>query len=120
MNSLIDPKFGELYYAFLVGEGSIQNGIRPVLIAQNNVGNKHSPTITVIPITSKNKAEYLPTHVFVKDYIECGLGTTSTIMVEQIQTIPKNNLQSKIGVIPESYLAKIGQAISIQMPFPFP
>ena len=117
MCNLIEPKFGELYYALLIGEGSIQNGLRPVLVAQNDIGNKFSPTITIIPLTTKNKAAYMPTHIYVGDYNECGLGTTSTIMVEQIQTIPKTRLQSKIGVLPKKYYDEIASAINIQMPF---
>ena len=83
-------KRGEIYSAdFGVGFGSEQGGVRPVLILQNNTGNKHSPTTIVAAITGRKTKAALPTHVAI---ITSGLKTESTVLLEQIRTIDKARL----------------------------
>lgn len=85
-------KRGEIYSAdFGVGFGSEQGGVRPVLILQNNTGNKHSPTTIVAAITGRKTKAALPTHVAI---ITSGLKTESTVLLEQIRTIDKARLRS--------------------------
>ena len=91
--------------------GSEQGEIRPVLVVQNNIGNKHSPTVTIIPLTSKRKNN-LPTHVVIN---ESFLPTLSTALVEQIRTIDKSRLIKYMGKLNENIMSKINNAIAIQM-----
>lgn len=96
---------GELYYADLgTGIGSEQNGYRPVVVIQNDVGNKHSPTTIVAAISTqiKTKAK-LPTHFHVSP--ACGLAQPSIIMLEQIRTIDKARLEKYIGKLSFSDMA---------------
>lgn len=106
-------KKGEIYYADLSPvRGSEQGGIRPVLIIQNDIGNKYSPTTIVCVITSKlNKAE-LPTHIYLGRRF--GLHQESIALLEQIRTIDKSRLIDKIGEIDDPFLLeKIDQTIHI-------
>lgn len=115
---MVFPKFGDVYYANLQAENSsIQFGVRPVLIAQNDTGNKYAPTVTIIPFTGKHKAVYMPTHIVIDNYIECGLFYSSILMVEQIRTISKDQLICRIGSLPKEYYPAIGQALNTQCPF---
>lgn len=83
-------KRGEIYSAdFGAGFGSEQGGVRPVLILQNNMGNKHSPTTIVAAITSRKTKTALPTHVAI---MTSGLKTESTVLLEQIRTIDNGHL----------------------------
>jgi len=116
-NNSIRPKFGEIWMCNLYAEGSIQRGYRPVLIISNNQNNTYSPTINVIPLTTKMNKKKLPIHVELWNYQEYGLKAPSTILVEQITTIPLENLTKRIGKIDDSYtLGAIYQAMSIQFP----
>ena len=99
---------GDIYYANLIGIGSEQKGIRPVLVVQNNLGNKYSPTTIVIPITSKKKS-YLPTHILLK-YTN-GLKYESVVLVEQIRTIDKTRLLDKITTINSKDLIRVKKAV---------
>lgn len=105
-------KRGDIYYADL-GKivGSEQSGIRPVVIVQNNIGNKYSKTVIVLPITSKVKKE-LPTHIKIKGG-DFGLEKDSIILAEQIRTIDKSRLISKVGSLEKKVLDKIKQALII-------
>ena len=106
----MEIKRGEIYYSDLNPSfGSEQGGIRPVLILSNDKGNKHSPTVTVAAITSKNKPP-MPTHISI-----CGFGLTeaSTVMLEQIRTIDKKRLSDYIGQLDELHIEKVNQAISV-------
>lgn len=88
---------GDIYYADLgKGEGSEQGGSRPVLVIQNNIGNKFSPTVIVAAITSSNGKTNIPTHVTL-DASNCGLPKNSIVLLEQIRTIDKRRLSDKIG-----------------------
>lgn len=91
--------------------GSEQGEIRPVLVVQNNMGNKHSPTVTVVPLTSRTKNN-LPTHVILNE--PCLL-SRSIALVEQIRTIDKSRLIRHIGRISESIMNQINEAIAIQV-----
>lgn len=106
---------GDLYYADLGrGIGSEQRGYRPVLIIQNNIGNKFSPTVIVAPITSRIgiKAK-LPTHYFLNTGV--GLEAPSIIMFEQIRTIDKRRLDSYIGHLDDENISEANKALSISI-----
>ena len=106
-------KRGDVYYADLSPViGSEQGGLRPVLIIQNDVGNKHSPTVITAAITSQTNKTKIPTHIQL--YTEkFGLAKNSVIMLEQIRTIDKRRLQEKIGRLDANLMDRINNAISI-------
>lgn len=106
---------GDMYYADLGrGIGSEQKGYRPVLIIQNNVGNKHSPTVIIAAITSRVgvKAK-LPTHYFVNT--EGELEAPSIVLLEQIRTIDKKRLDSYIGHLSDTHIVNINNALCISL-----
>ena len=107
-------KRGDMFYADLSPVvGSEQGGVRPVLVVQNNTGNKYSPTIIVTAITSQLNKNKLPTHIEL-DSDEFGLKSDSVILAEQIRTIDKSRLKEKIGSISdESIMNKINSAINV-------
>ena len=98
---------GDIYLADLgEGVGSEQRGERPVLIVQNNKGNIFSPTVTVLPITTKiHKSEGMPTHVIIDDLKV--LPEKSAIMAEQITTIDKSKLIRKLGILDKQFMSKV-------------
>ena len=103
----------EIYAAdFGAGFGSEQGGVRPVLILQNNTGNKYSPTTIVAAITSKKTKTALPTHVTVTAN---GLKTESTVLLEQIRTIDKARLGEYIGRLDSKTLAAVDRAIVVSL-----
>jgi mRNA interferase MazF len=104
-------KKGDIFYAELDGIGSEQKGMRPVVIVQNDVGNKHSPTVIAAAITSQRHKTNLPTHVPVRQ--GCGLAKDSIILAEQVRTLDKVRLREKIGSLPESDMAQVNQALSV-------
>jgi mRNA interferase MazF len=89
----------DMYYANLSRNtvNSEQGGIRPVIIIQNDIGNKHSPTVIVLPITSEIKKENMPTHCVIHKTVSNGLKVDSMVMAEQIRVIDKSRLKDKIG-----------------------
>lgn len=106
---------GDLFYADLgKGIGCEQKGYRPVLIIQNNVGNKHSPTVIVASITSKVgvKAK-LPTHHFIN--MESGLEAPSVVLLEQIRTIDKKRLDGYIGHLNDTHIKSIDEALAVSV-----
>ena len=106
-------KRGEIYYADLSPViGSEQGGIRPVLVVQNDVGNKYSPTVIAAAITSQIKKAKLPTHIEV-DARNYGLSKDSVILLEQVRTIDKKRLKEKIGFIDAQLMDKVNEALSI-------
>lgn len=106
---------GELYYADLRPVvGSEQGGIRPVLILQNNVGNRHSPTVIAAPVTSKMRKARLPTHVSLNKH-SSGLHCGSTILLEQLRTIDKSRLKGRIGMLSEPEMKRIDWALGISI-----
>ena len=106
-------KRGEIYYADLSPVvGSEQGGIRPVLIVQNDIGNKHSPTVIAAAITSQKEKAKLPTHINV-DALSCGLAKDSVVLLEQIRTIDKKRLKERMGELDGSAMGKVNEALSI-------
>lgn len=106
---------GDIYYADLSPVvGSEQGGIRPVLIVQNDVGNKYSPTVIAAAITSQQFKTKLPTHISV-DAAVCGLSKDSVVLLEQIRTLDKKRLREKMGNLPETDMTKINQALSVSI-----
>ena len=103
-------KRGDIYYADLSPVvGSEQGGVRPVLIVQNDVGNKYSPTVIAAAITSQRDKTKLPTHIKV-DADESGLAKDSIVLLEQIRTIDKQRLCSMIGHVSDKTMALIEDA----------
>lgn len=110
-------KRGELYYADLSPVvGSEQGGIRPVLVVQNDVGNKYSPTVIAAAVTSKINKAKLPTHIELP-LGEYGLAKESVILLEQIRTLDKRRLKERIGSLPDMTMAKVDKAILISLGF---
>ena len=104
-------KRGDMYYADLSPViGSEQGGIRPVLIIQNDVGNKFSPTVIAAAITSQTSKSRLPTHINI-DSKEYGLMKDSVILAEQIRTIDKSRLKEKIGQVDENVMGEVNNAL---------
>ena len=115
MNTLV--KRGEIYYADLSPVvGSEQGGIRPVLILQNDIGNKFSPTIIVAAITSKTDKAKLPTHIALEGE-KHGLPKNSVILLEQIRTLDKRRLKEKITSIEGDKMKEVNRAILISLGF---
>ena len=104
---------GDIYYADLSPVvGSEQGGIRPVLIIQNDVGNKHSPTVIAAAITSKINKNRLPTHIEV-DAQSYSLARDSIILLEQIRTLDKRRLKERMGHLDRGAMERVDRAISI-------
>lgn len=110
-------KRGELYYADLSPVvGSEQGGIRPVLVVQNDVGNKHSPTIIAAAVTSQINKAKLPTHIEISAD-EFGLSKDSVVLLEQIRTIDKKRLKDKIGELDDDLMSKVNKALLVSLGF---
>lgn len=108
-------KKGDLYFADLSPVvGSEQGGIRPVLVVQNDVGNKYSPTIIVAAVTSQMNKAKLPTHVEI-NASNNGLSKNSVILMEQLRTIDKKRLKERIGTLSEELLPTVNNALSISL-----
>lgn len=106
-------KRGDIYYADLSPVvGSEQGGIRPVLIVQNDVGNKFSPTVIAAAITSQKDKTKLPTHISVSSQ-KCGLAKDSIVLLEQIRTIDKQRLKEHMGHLDDGAMNRIDEALSI-------
>lgn len=105
---------GDLFFADLDPvQGSEQGGVRPVVVLQNNVGNKYSPTIIVAAITSQRNKNHMPTHVYVTQRSD--LPKDSVVLLEQLRTIDKKRLQMKIGAFDEKTMASIDEALGISI-----
>ena len=106
-------KRGDIFYADLDPIiGSEQGGIRPVVVVQNNVGNKYSPTVVVLPLSAAKKT-YLPTHIRI-----CSsdiLPKDSVVLAEQIRTIDRNRLRSYIGSVGFEIMEKVDRAVKISI-----
>ena len=111
----LNIKRGDIFFADLSPVvGSEQGGIRPVLIVQNDVGNKYSPTVIAAAITSQQFKTRLPTHINV-DAAGCGLSKDSVVLLEQIRTLDKQRLKEKMGNLPEGDMNRINDALSVSM-----
>lgn len=107
-------KRGDMYYADLSPViGSEQGGIRPVLIIQNDTGNRYSPTVIAAAITSQTSKNKLPTHIEIGS-TQMGLKSDSVVLAEQIRTIDKSRLKEKIGHIDDNeIMGRVNNAIGI-------
>ena len=106
---------GEVFYADLSPVvGSEQGGIRPVLIIQNDTGNRHSPTVIAAAITSQTGKARLPTHISLAA-LSCGLPKDSVILLEQIRTLDKRRLRERAGVIPPDDMRRVDEALGVSM-----
>ena len=115
VNTNLDIKRGYLYYADLSPVvGSEQGGVRPVLIMQNDIGNKYSPTVIVAAITSQINKAKLPTHIEISAH-EYGLNKDSVILLEQIRTIDKKRLREKIGCLDKNMMLKVDNSLQISL-----
>ncbi|MCD5410540.1 MAG: type II toxin-antitoxin system PemK/MazF family toxin [Clostridiales bacterium] len=109
----MNAKRGDIFYADLSPVvGSEQGGVRPVLIVQNDIGNRYSPTVIVAAITSQISKAKLPTHVEItaKEY---GLPKDSVILLEQIRTIDKKRLEEKVGNIDEAIMERVNEGLCV-------
>ena len=112
-------KRGDIFYADLRPVvGSEQGGIRPVLIIQNNVGNRHSPTVICAAITSKMNKAKLPTHIEIDAGIY-GIEKDSVILLEQLRTIDKRRLKDKVCHLDDMMLDKVNHALEISLELTF-
>ncbi|GBG55566.1 Endoribonuclease EndoA [bioreactor metagenome] len=108
-------KRGDIYYANLSPVvGSEQGGLRPVLVVQNDVGNKYSPTVIVAAITSQISKAKLPTHVEINAK-ECNLEKDSVILLEQMRTIDKRRLKEKVTHLTDEVMNKVDDAMKISL-----
>ena len=108
-------KRGEIFYADLSPViGSEQGGIRPLIIIQNDIGNRYSPTVIVAAITSQINKAKLPIHVEISSE-EYGLNRDSVVLLEQIRTLDKRRLKEKIGHMTEADMKKVNKALAISL-----
>ena len=108
-------KRGDMYYADLSPVvGSEQGGMRPVLIVQNDIGNKYSPTVIAAAITSQRFKTQLPTHIQV-DAQDCGLSKDSIVLLEQVRTLDKQRLKERMGNLGERDMIRVNRALSVSL-----
>lgn len=106
-------KRGDIYYADLSPVvGSEQGGTRPVLIVQNDIGNRYSPTVIAAAITSQVNKARLPTHIELGART-CGLSKDSVILLEQIRTLDKRRLRERMGQLDEAAMSRVDNAIAV-------
>ena len=106
-------KRGDIYYADLSPViGSEQGGVRPVLIVQNNIGNRFSPTVIAAAITSQQTKAKLPNHIEITAHTS-GLAKDSVVLLEQVRTIDKKRLKEKMGTVDNNSMKEINNAISV-------
>ncbi|MBE6919327.1 MAG: type II toxin-antitoxin system PemK/MazF family toxin [Ruminococcaceae bacterium] len=113
--NFVEPivKRGEIYYADLSPVvGSEQGGVRPVLIVQNDTGNRHSPTVIAAAITSQTGKAKMPTHIELAASC-CGLPKDSVILLEQIRTLDKRRLRERMGKVDGAVMEKVDTAIAV-------
>lgn len=109
----MNVKRGDIYYADLSPViGSEQGGVRPVLIVQNDVGNRYSPTVIAAAITSQKDKTNLPTHIKV-NADGCGLAKDSIVLLEQVRTIDKQRLMERMGSLDVGSMDRVDKALSV-------
>jgi len=109
----VNIRRGDIYYADLSPVvGSEQGGVRPVLIVQNDVGNRFSPTVIAAAITSQRAKANLPTHIML-DAQSTGLAKDSVVLLEQVRTIDKHRLKERMGRLDNMSMTQVNQALSI-------
>ena len=112
-------KRGDIYYADLSPVvGSEQGGVRPVLIIQNDTGNRYSPTVIAAAITSQTGKAKLPTHIDLPVNANSGLSRNSVILLEQIRTLDKKRLRERMGHVEENMMTKVDAAIAVSFGLP--
>ena len=117
--NIMTCKRGDIFYADLSPVvGSEQGGLRPVLIIQNDVGNRYSPTVIAAAITRRTEKPKLPTHIGVEAAINStldsrGLSRASVILLEQVRTLDKRRLKEKMGHLDESVMKRVTEAIAV-------
>ena len=112
-------KRGEIYYADLSPVvGSEQGGVRPVLIIQNDTGNRYSPTVIAAAITSQTGKARLPTHIELPVQQECGLTRDSVVLLEQVRTLDKRRLREKMGRVDRELMDRVDAAIAVSFGLP--
>ena len=110
---------GEIYYADLSPVvGSEQGGVRPVLIIQNDTGNRYSPTVIAAAITSQTGKARLPTHIDLPVDQSCGLSRDSIVLLEQVRTLDKKRLRERLGHVEEHVMTKVDTAIAVSFGLP--
>ena len=110
-NSVV--KRGDIFYADLSPVvGSEQGGVRPVLIVQDDTGNRHSPTVIAAAITSQTGKARLPTHISLAA-MSCGLPKDSVVLLEQIRTLDKRRLREHMGRVDETMMKQVDTAIAV-------
>ena len=113
----MDIKRGELYYADLSPVlGSEQGGVRPVLIIQNDIGNKYSPTVIACAVTSRLNKAKLPTHIELSA-VKYGLKKASVALLEQLRTLDKMRLKERIGKLEDEKMNEVDRALLISLGF---
>ena len=104
---------GEVFYADLSPVvGSEQGGVRPVLIVQNEIGNRHSPTVIAAAITSRLDKARLPTHINIRA-ADTGLAKDSVVLLEQIRTLDKHRLRERMGRVDGAVMERVDDAIAV-------
>ena len=108
-------KRGDIFYADLSPVvGSEQGGVRPVLIIQNDLGNRYSPTVIAAAITSRLDKANLPTHINVRAE-SGGLSKDSVVLLEQLRTLDKRRLRERIGTLKPEVMARVGEAVKVSL-----
>lgn len=108
------PNRGDIYFADLDPVlGSEQGGIRPVVIIQNDTGNKHSPTVIIAAVTSSLKKKKLPTHILMEEV--AGLPGKSYILLEQLRTLDKKRLKNKVAHLPQDIQEQVDAALLVSI-----
>lgn len=111
----MEPSRGDIYFADLSPVvGSEQGGFRPVLVIQNDIGNKYSPTVIISAITSQIQKARLPTHVEIPASLT-GLEKDSVVLLEQIRTIDKRRLKRRVAKLGDEIMAKVDEALAISV-----
>lgn len=107
---------GEVYYADLSPvQGAEQGGRRPVLIVQNDIGNRHAPTTIILPLTTATTKKPLPTHILIPATTDNGLADNSTALAEQVKIIDKSRLKKRLGAVSEEIMAEVDKAIRVSL-----
>lgn len=113
VNRMSTVRRGDIYFADLSPVvGSEQGGMRPVLIVQNDTGNRHSPTVIAAAITSQTGKARLPTHISLAA-MSCGLPKDSVVLLEQIRTLDKRRLREHMGRVDETMMKQVDTAIAV-------
>lgn len=111
----MEPSRGDIYYADLSPViGSEQGGFRPVLVIQNDIGNKYSPTVIISAITSQIEKARLPTHVELSAR-DAGLDKDSVLLLEQVRTIDKKRLKRRVARLDDDVMLKVNEALAISV-----